>query len=245
MHEEIKENHDYDLILMSVNPEQVSSAVKYLAPRVGNATVLFFSNFWQDPKLAVQPIPLSQIVYGFPGAGGGFEGNTLYGGLYKTVQFGTFESEPTKRDLEVRKLFAQTGFKIMVQKDVKSCLWNHFAFNAAMEVEVLKSGSFKEVISSREALDGLGRNMKEMIPVLKAKGSKLDFLTKVLSGLPPRVVGFLMSHVVFSPKSMSYTLVAHNYYKVGYAVQEVITDARKYGIKAPRLYDVESLITEQ
>jgi len=87
--------------------------------------------------------------------------------------------------------------------------------------------------------------LKEMIPVLKAKDSKLDFLTKVLSDLPPRVVGFLMSHVVFSPKSMSYALVAHNHYKVGYAVQEVITDARKYGIKAPRLYDVESLITEQ
>lgn len=245
MQEEIKENHDYDLIFVSVNPEQISSTVKYLATRVGNATVLFFSNLWQDPRLAVQPIPLSQIVYGFPGAGGGFEGNTLYGGLYKTVQFGTFESEPTKRDLEVRKLFAQAGFKIIVQRDVKSWLWNHFAFNAAMEVEVLKSGSFEKVISSREALNGLGRNLKEIIPVLKAKGSKIDFLTKVLSGLPPKVVSFLMSHVVFSPKSMPYALVAHNHFKVGYAVQEVIADARKYGIKAPRLCDVESLITEQ
>lgn len=245
MHEEIKENHDYDLIFMSINPEQVSSAVKYLAPRVGNATVLFFSNFWQDPRLAVQPIPRNQIVYGFPGAGGGFEENTLYGGFYKTVQFGTFEFQPTQRDLEVRKLFAQAGFKIMVQKDVKSWLWNHFAFNAAMEVEVLKNGSFKKVISSREALDGLGRNLKEIIPVLKAKGSKLDFLTIVLSSLPPNVVSFLMSHVVFSPKSMAYALMAHNHFKVGYSVQEVITAARKYGIKAPRLYEVESLITEQ
>ncbi len=245
MHEEIKENHDYDLIFMSVNPEQVSSAVKYLAPRIGNATLLFFSNFWQDPYLAVQPIPLSQIVYGFPGAGGGFERNTLYGGLYKTVQFGTFEPEPTKRDLEVRKLFAQAGFKIMVQKDLQSWLWNHFAFNAAMETEVLKSGSFAKVISSSEALDGIGRNLKEMIPVLKAKGSKLDLLTKVLSNLPSKVVSFLMSHLVFSPKSMPSALIAHNHYKVGYAVQEIITDARKYGIKTPRLYDVESLITEQ
>ncbi len=245
MHEEIKENHDYDLIFMSVNPEQVSSAVKYLAPRVGNATVLFFSNFWQDPRLAVQPIPCSQIVYGIPIAGGGFEGNTLYCGFNKTVQFGTFESEPTKRDLEVRKLFVGAGFKIIVQNDPQSWLWNHFAFNAAMEVEVLKSDSFKKVISSREALDGLGRDLKEMIPVLKAKGSKLDVMTKVLSVLPPKVFSFLMSHVVFSPKSMSYALQAHNHFKVGYAVQEVITDARKFGIKAPRLYEVESLITEQ
>jgi 2-dehydropantoate 2-reductase len=243
-HEEIKENHDFDLIFMSVNPEQVSSVVKYLAPRVGNATVLFFNNFWQDPQSAVQPIPLNRIVCGFPGGGGGFEGNTLYGGLYKTVQFGTFESEPTKRDLEVRKLFTGAGFKIMAQKDLKSWLWNHFALNAAMEVEVLKSGTFEKVISSPEALIGIGRNMKEIIPVLKAKGSKLDVLTKVVGALPPRVFGFLLSNVVFSPKSMSYALVEHNHTKVGYAVQEVLSEARKHGIKAPRLYDVESLITE-
>ncbi|EGW41869.1 2-dehydropantoate 2-reductase N-terminal domain-containing protein [Desulfosporosinus sp. OT] len=243
-HEEIKSNHDYDLIFMSVNPEQVSSVVKYLAPRVGNATVLFFNNFWQDPQSAVQPIPLSQIVCGFPGAGGGFEGNTLYGGLYKTVQFGTFESEPTQRDLEVRKLFVEAGFKIMVQKDLQSWLWNHFALNAAMEVEVLKSGSFEKVISSPEALIGIGRNMKEITQVLKAKGSKLDVMTKIMSDLPARVIGFLMSKVIFSPQSMIYALVAHNHTKVGYAVQEVISEARKYGIKAPRLYDVESLITE-
>ncbi|MCE1255288.1 MAG: ketopantoate reductase family protein [Anaerolineae bacterium] len=244
MHEEINENHDYDLIFMSVNPEQVSSVVQYLAPRVGNATVLFFNNFWQDPRSAVQPIPLSQIVYGFPGAGGGFEGNTLYGGLYKMVQFGTFESEPTERDLQVRKLFIEAGFNIMVQKDPQSWLWNHFVLNAAMEVEVLKSGSFKNVISSPEALMGIARNVKEIIPVLKAKGSKLDVLTKIISNLPPKVVGFLMSNLVYSPNSITYALVAHNHTKVGYAVQEVLSDARKYGIQTPRLNEVESLIKE-
>jgi 2-dehydropantoate 2-reductase len=241
-HEEIKENHDYDLIFISVNPEQVSSVVKYLAPRVGNATVLFFNNFWQDLQSAVQPIPLNQIVFGFPGAGGGFEGNTLYCGLYKTVHFGTFEFEPAKRDLEIRKLFAGAGFKVVVHKDFQSWLRNHFAVNVAMEVEVLKSGSFKKVISSHESLIGIGRNMKEIITVLKAKGSKLDVSTRVMGELPPRVVGFLMSKVIFSPKSMAYALVEHNHYKVGPAVQEIISEARKHGIKAPRLYEVESLI---
>ena len=66
-----------------------------------------------------------------------------------------------------------------------------------------------------------------------------------MSDLPPRVVGFLMSKVIFSPRSITYALVAHNYTKVGSAVQEVISEARKHGIKAPRLYDVESLITKQ
>ncbi|MDR1134713.1 MAG: hypothetical protein LBL49_00815 [Clostridiales Family XIII bacterium] len=111
-------------------------------------------------------MPLSQVVWGFPGCGGGFEGNTLYGGLYKTIHF------------------------------------------------------------------------------IKATGSKLSALTRIMSCLPPKVVGFLMSKVIFSPKSMPYALIEHNHYKVGPAVQEIISEARKYGINAPRLYAVENLITK-
>jgi 2-dehydropantoate 2-reductase len=189
-------------------------------------------------------MPLGQVVWGSPGCGGGFEGNTLYGGLYKTVHFGTFESEPTQRDLELHKLFAGAGFKVVVQKDFQSGLRNHFASNVAMEVEVIKSGSFKEVVSSRESLVGIARNMKEMIPVIKAAGSKLNALTRVMSCLPPGVVGFLMSKVVFSPKSIPYALVEHNHYKVGPAVQEIISEARKHGIDVPRLYAAENLIAK-
>lgn len=245
IHEEIKENHDYDLIFVSVNPEQLSKAVNYLAPRVGNATVLFIGNFWQDLQKSVHPIPLSQVIWGFPGCGGGFEENTLYGGLYKMVYLGTFETEPTKRDLEVHKLFSGIGFKVLVQKDFQSWLRNHYASNVAMEAAVLKSGSFRKVVSSREALDGIGHNMKEMLPVLKAKGAKLDVLIRVLCCLPPRAVGFLMHNLVFSPKSMPYALMQHNNYKVGYAVQEMISEAKKYGIKTPRLSAAASLITKK
>lgn len=54
---------------------------------------------------------------------------------------------------------------------------------------------------------------------------------------------FFLSKLVFSPESMSYALVEHNHYKVGYAVNEVIAEARKQGISAPRLYAVERIIT--
>ena len=243
MHEEIKESHDYDLIFLSVNAEQVSDAVSYLAPRVGNATVLFFCNFWQNPQLAVDPIPPGQMVWGL-GSGGGFEGNTLYGGLYKTVQFGAFDSIPTKRESAVHRLFADAGFRTVVYKDGQSWLWNRFAMNAAMEIEVLKTGSFKKAVTSREALAGIGSNMKDIIKVLKAKDSKIGVMTKVLGGLPPGAVGFLMSRVM-SPKGMSYALLCHNHFKVGYAVREVIADARKFGLNVPRLYEVESLIPKK
>lgn len=242
-HEEIMETHDYDLIFVSVNPEQLSVAVKYLEPRLGNATVLFFGNFWRDIKKSVEPLPLNQVVWGFPGAGGGIEGNNLYGALYKSVQFGIFGSGPTKRDLELHNLFAEAGFKVNVHKDFQVFLRNHFITNVAMEVEVIKSGSFKKVASSREALVGVSRNTKELILLLKASGTKLDLSARILSSIPSSVFGLFMS-MVFTPKGTPYAAMEHNRYQVGPSIREMIAEARKYGIETPRLFAVECLIAE-
>jgi 2-dehydropantoate 2-reductase len=243
-HEVIPENHDYDLIFVSVNPEQVTSVVERLAPHVGNATVLFIGNFWRDIRESVYPLPLSQVVWGFPTCGGGREGNNIYGRIYKTVHFGTSESGLNQREVLVQQLFSGAGFKVVLHKDFQGWLRNHFIFNIAMEIEVLKSGSFEKAVSSRKALTGIALNTKEMIPLLEATGAKLDTLTKIVNFLPPRVFGFLMNKVVYSPKGIMHAIVAHNRYKVGPSVREMIAEARKHGITAPRLYAVESLIAK-
>lgn len=67
---EIPQNHNYDLIFVSVNIEQISSVVKTLNNKVNNATVLFFNNFWEDPIKQTEILPQTQIIFGFPGAGG-------------------------------------------------------------------------------------------------------------------------------------------------------------------------------
>lgn len=242
LHENISADHDYDLIFVSANAEQIPSIVQYLTPRIGKATVLFIGNFWADLQKSAQPLPENQVIWGFPGCGGGAEENTIYGGLYKTVYLGASESTPSKRELALQKLFMDAGFSVTLHSDFQSWLRNHFISNVAMEIEVLKSGSFASVASSQEALTGMIRNTREMIPVLKATSTKLDTITKAMSIIPPKMFGFLMKNFVFSPQSMPYALMQHNHYKVGAAVKEVILEARKYGIKAPRLYAVESLI---
>lgn len=240
--EEIPENHDYDLIFVSTNPEQVPEAVQYLAPRTGNATVLLMGNFWKDIRESVQPIPFSQVVWGSPGSGGGFEGNYLYGVLYKTVWIGKMGDAPTAREQAVRCLFTGAGFKSVLQADIQGWLRNHFIMNVAMEIEVLKCGSFKAVVTSQEALVNMSHSIREMIPILKAAGSQPDAQTKLLSFFPPRLFGFIMGNLVFSPKGMPYAAVEHNHYQVGASVAEMISEAGKYGIDAQRLYAAESLI---
>ena len=242
--EEIPANHDYDIIFVSVNPEQVQGAMQYLAPRIGNATVLMIGNFWADIRESVHPIPLGQVIWGSPGCGGGYEENRLFGVLYKTVHIGTWEAAPSARELAVHSLFTSASFKAIMQADIQGWLRNHFIMNLAMEVEVLRCGSFKTAVASREALVDMSHCIREMIPVLKAKGSQPDVQTKLLSLIPPKMFAFIMSKAVFSSKGMPYAAIEHNNYKVGASVAEMIAEARKYGINAPRLYAAEGLIAK-
>lgn len=233
--EEIDASKNYDLIIVSVNTHQIADVISYLSPRIGTATVLFFHNFWQEPLSLVQPIPIEQIVWGFPGAGGGFSGHTLKGGFMKMVFFGTLGRAASNRDQEVQDLFITSGFKINKQKDIRSWFFNHQAINVAIEIEVMKCGSFHNLMTDTKALASVGKNVKEIIPVIKAKQAKIDPITNLFAYFPSKLLGFVLSKLVFAPKSLPRLLMESNNSTFGYGSKEVLVDAKKYHIKMPRL----------
>jgi len=241
--EEIEAPHDYDLVFLSVNAEQVAGAVSTLSSFVGSATVLFFGNFWGDPRIATSPIPGDQLVLGL-GGGGGFEGNVLHAGLPKAVEVGTFAGPSVGRERAVHQLFVDAGFQVTRPSHPQSWLWNHYAMNVAMEIEVLKYGSFEAVASSRQALNGVGSNVRDLVQVLRAKGSRIAPLTKILGTLPPSLVGLLLSSVM-SPRGVHYALMKHNHFKVGFAVRELIAEARRFNLVTNRLFEVEALASPE
>jgi len=232
--DEIDIKNDYDIIFVSVNSHQIRDIVSYLAPRVGNATVLFFNNFWVDPIDAIAPIPLNQIVWGFPGAGGGFDKDgTLKGGFMKSVFFGTFETALSERDIKIRNLFVNTGFKISEQKDFRSWLWNHYALNAAMEAAMIKVGGFKEMFDSLESLANIGVNIREIITLLKARGSRIDISTRIFANTHSRVLGFVLKNIVFKEGSLINEMMKDNNSKIGYSYRDVLLEARKLSVSMP------------
>ena len=228
--DEIPMQHEYDLIFLSINPAQVPAAIDYLSPRIGNATLLFFCNYGRDVYKAIGSIPVSQVVFGFPGAGGGYEGNDLYGILMKTIEIGRTGNAPTSREQEVMKLFKGSGFKISIQKDIAKWLFIHYIMNAAMESVATEAGGFGKVISSSEALSHMILNIRKMTPYLKAKGVKKDGLLTVMSILPAKFMGSVMKNLVYKPGSPMHMAQSHNHFKPGYAVEEIKADAKALGI---------------
>lgn len=91
LREDLEPDHDYDLIIVSVNHDQLDSAVDFLQPRVGGATILIFNNVWADPAAAISRLPREQVAWGFPGGGGGFDVTTLHGGFAKSIFLGDIE----------------------------------------------------------------------------------------------------------------------------------------------------------
>src|SRR5258708_11443781 len=98
---------DYDLIMVSVYHNHLSEVVDLIKDRIGKDTVLIFNNVWVDPQTAVSALPTEQVVWGFPGVGGGFFGtNLLKGGVRKTLFMGRLgNSKRTARYQAVYDLF--------------------------------------------------------------------------------------------------------------------------------------------
>ena len=169
----LDDDHDFDLILVSVSHHSFAAAAKYLAPRLGNATLLIFNNFWDEPLEAARDFPADQVVWGFPQGGGGFPDGKLRGLLMGAVMFGSFNQTLNIREIETRRLFEQVGFKISEQVDMRGWLLVHFIFNGGMHIEQILAGSGAAVFEHAKHRENVILNSRELLPLLKARG--VDF----------------------------------------------------------------------
>jgi 2-dehydropantoate 2-reductase len=108
--EALEPDHDFDLIVLSVQHYRFAEAAAFLAPRVGKATVLVFSNIWSEPLTAIGSLPVGQVAWGFSEAGGGFcEDGVLCGTLLPSVVFGAFGQPRPNVSRPCARCFATPG----------------------------------------------------------------------------------------------------------------------------------------
>lgn len=237
MREEIPLDHDYDLIIVSVQHQVFAQAVAVLQGRAAKATILIFNNFWNEPLQQVLGLASEQLAWGFPAAGGAFDDNgLLHGGLLKQVQFGTFGTSPTPREIAVRALFANTGFKLNEHNNFRSWLWMHFAANAGIHLQALRANSVQEVFERRDQARSAVSNTRELIPVLQARGvnTNVDAGDLALGKMPPGVGALALNMAVrfFPPmrESIAFNSVRE---ELRTFCRDVLFEARRLGVDVP------------
>ena len=239
--ESLEPDHDFDLIVLSVQHYNFAEAVAFLGPRVGRATVLVFNNLWVEPLTATESLPADQVAWGFPGAGGGFgDDGVLRGALLPVVFFGTLDRPPTERERAVRQVFREAGFRIQESSDFRGWLLVHFVQNAGLHTQSLKRGGLSKMARGdvREAILAV----RELLPLVEARGIDLrrhrgelmPFTAPV--GLAAPALAGLFRH--FPP--IRRVMEAHaNPEELRAVCRDTLAEARRMGVPVPRLEAAE------
>lgn len=239
----LEPDHDFDLIVVSVQHYHFAEAVSFLAPRVGEATVLVFNNLLIEPRTAVDALPAGQVAWGFPAAGGGFgDDGVLRAALLPIVYFGTLGGPPTEREQAVRTAFRQAGLKIRETTDFRGWLSIHFVQNAGLHSQSLRLGSLAALAGSTHHVREAIIATRELLPLVQARGvdlrrhrsDVLPFTAPVWLTAP--VLAWLFGH--FPP--MRTVMEAHaNPEELRAVCRDTLAEARRLGVSVPRLEAAE------
>ena len=242
MVEDLKADHGYDLIMVSVQHYHFPEVATLLSNKIGHATLLLFNNFWNEPQFQTANLPQESLVWGFPVAGGGFDHNgVLNGTLWGRVIIGTFGTAPSRRTLAVMNLFKLAGFKSKVVTDFRSWLLGHFVMNAAMHLETLKNGlGFRlEDLQTTVFWKNVVANGKEMLPLLKARDVTIKASPDLkIFNLPAWLLSFLMKIAIKFLPSVKHLFTGHsNNNELKSYCRDVLLKSEKMNIKVPRLLE--------
>ncbi|UFS59536.1 ketopantoate reductase family protein [Subtercola endophyticus] len=240
LRESIDAGDGFDVIVLSVGHHRLAEAARFLAPRVGTATILVFGNLWQEPLAAVAPLPADQLVFGFPQAGGGFrQDGVLSGALLPSVIIGMTAASLTQREQAVIMAFRHAGLAVRQEEDMRGWLWLHFIADAGMFAQAMRSGSLAKMIGDPRALREAFVTTRELLPVLEARG--VDLRRHRAAMLPyrrPRLVAAVFGWASMLIPIARRSLEAHTDPHAAEAVaviDDTLREAHRLGIPAPRL----------
>ncbi|WP_422754918.1 ketopantoate reductase family protein [Micromonospora sp. WMMD708] len=239
--ESLEPDHDFDLIVLSVQHYNFAEAAAFLGPRVGAATVLVFNNLWVEPLTATAHLPADQVAWGFPGAGGGFgDDGVLRASLLPVVFLGTLDRPPTGRERTVRQVFRAAGFRVRENADFRGWLSVHFAQNAGLHTQSLRRGALS-AMTTRDVREAILAT-RELLPLVEARGvdlrrhraELLPFTAPVWLAAP--AMSLLLNR--FPP--MRRVMRAHaNPEELRAVCRDTLAEARSRGIPVPRLEAAE------
>lgn len=245
--ESLEPDHDFDLIVVSVQHYSFPEAVSFLAPRAGRATVLAFNNLLVEPAAAVDALPAGQVAWGFPGAGGGFgDDGVLRAALLPVVFLGTLDEPLSERAAAVRTVFREAGFTIREIADFRGWLSIHFLQNAGLHSQSLRLGSLAELAERPHDVREAILATRELLPLAEARGvdlgrhrsGVLPFTAPVWLTAP--VMAWLFGH--FPP--MRTVMESHaNPEELRAVGRDTLAEARRLGVPVPRLEAAEPYFT--
>jgi 2-dehydropantoate 2-reductase len=240
LRESLGPEDQFDLVVLSVAHHRLAEAAAFLAPRVGDTTVLVFGNVWDEPSAAIAPLSPDQVVWGFPQAGGGFgEDGILHGALLRSVVVGMAAVQPSPRETAVRDIFRRAAITVRTERDMRGWLWLHFVADAGMFAQAVRSGSLAQMIGDRGAIRSAFQTGRELLPVLRARG--IDLRRHRIAALSLHHPALVAAPIAWATRHIPLarmSLAAHTDPTAAEpraVMHDALREAHRLGVPAPRL----------
>ena len=120
-----------DLVVLGVKTWQVKEAARAMKPMIGQETfVLPLQNGIEAATQLTEVLGAERVVGGLCGTLSRIEapGHIRSIGRVHFVRFGELENAPSKRTIELRKVFQRAGVDVEVPSDINAALWEKFLF---------------------------------------------------------------------------------------------------------------------
>jgi ketopantoate reductase len=162
----LRERH-FDLVLAGVRHTQVEALLPSLAD--GDNDVVLFNNWWST-FTPVDRVLAGRYSWGFPVAGGGFDGNRLEAALLDHVVISTDPRHSAPIGDRCVELFTSCGLGAERPEDMLVWLWVHFAVEAGVVASAMKAGSVPTFLDDTNALAEAVLAVRDAFRVVAARG---------------------------------------------------------------------------
>ena len=173
----VPEDH-YDLVVVATQKAGRMAACSTLAQNSSLQNILFLGNDVAGFQHYLDHLPEDRILLGFPGLGGGWEGDDLVvmdrekpGAPLGKIFVGEIDGSVRPRTIQIKKLLDAAGIGVSIEKDMDGWLKYHFAFMAPTAgVIFAKGGDMNAVAADSEAIAHYCRACREAGNVLREIG---------------------------------------------------------------------------
>ena len=132
--DELSAEDEYDLAIVLIRKNKLGPVFELLAERPRIENILFMGNNAQGFDEYLEHLPARRLLFGFPGAGGGFDEQVVHfadrekpNGKRRAVTIGEINGQATKRIKAIKHLFESSDIPVDVTSDVDGWLKYHVA----------------------------------------------------------------------------------------------------------------------
>jgi 2-dehydropantoate 2-reductase len=203
----------YDLVVVPVRFDQLTSALEALSAWRATSSILFFGNNPLGADRLIAAVGQQRVLLGFPGAGGQHDG-TLVRYLVirqQPTSFGELDGTRTKRIVDISHAFHAAGFSVALCGDMQSWLKTHAAFITLVAAAIYAADEdLTKLAATPDLLRLMVRSVRESFRSLAAIGFReVPFNRRLLHGYMPDWFAVRYWRHQFSGALGQFSLAAH------------------------------------